>query len=77
MPPQYYARGVGNVKVGWQGADATKETLELVKVVNLSPEALAEVREGALKLEKRGYQVSKDVYALTQPAEHTPVAEAQ
>jgi hypothetical protein len=74
---KYYARGVGNVRVGWKGADATKETLELVKVVKLSPEALAEVREGALKLEKRGYEVSKDVYALTQPAQHTPIAEAQ
>src|SRR3989337_2813442 len=26
---KYYARGVGNVRVGWRGADATKETLEL------------------------------------------------
>jgi hypothetical protein len=72
---KYYAPAVGNVRVGWKGADATKETLELVDVVRLSPEALAEVREEALKLEKRGYEISKDVYAHTPPAEHTPVAE--
>jgi len=67
---KYYARGVGNVKVGWRGGgEKTKEVLELVKVEQLSPEALAEVRAEALKLEKHAYEVSKDVYAHTPPAE--------
>jgi hypothetical protein len=66
---KYYARGVGNVRVGWKGEDATKETLELVNVVHLSPEALADVRAQALELEKRAYENSKDVYAHTPPAE--------
>jgi hypothetical protein len=67
---KYYARGVGNVRVGWRGAgEKTKETLELVKLEHLSPEALAKVRAEALKLEEHAYEVSKDVYAQTPPAE--------
>ncbi len=66
---KYYARGVGNVRVGWRGADATKEVLELVEVVQLSPEALAEVRTEALELEKRAYEISKEVYDQTPPME--------
>ena len=45
---KYYARGVGVVRVGWKGADEHQETLELVKVVQLSPKALAKVRAEAL-----------------------------
>ena len=75
---KYYARGVGNVRVGWGGkGDKTKETLELVRVEQLGPAALAEVRAEALKLEKRAYKISKNVYAHTPPAEHTPVAIGQ
>jgi hypothetical protein len=75
---KYYARGVGNVRVGWRGdGEKTKETLELVKVEQLGPQALAEARAAALKLEKRAYKISKNVYAHTQPAEHTPGAEGQ
>lgn len=66
---KYYARGVGNVRVGWKGADATKETLELVDFVQLSPEALAEVRAQALELERRAYEISKEVYDQTPPVE--------
>ncbi|HEY4691382.1 MAG TPA: hypothetical protein VIK33_18890 [Anaerolineae bacterium] len=66
---KYYARGVGEVRVGWRGADATQEELELVELVQLSPEALAEVRAEALALEKHAYEVSQDVYAQTSPAE--------
>jgi hypothetical protein len=66
---KYYARGVGTVRVGWKGEDATQETLELVKVEQLSPEAMAEARSEALKLETRAYKNSKGVYTYTQPAE--------
>jgi hypothetical protein len=66
---KYYARSVGKVRVGWSGADATHETLELVDLVQLSPEALAQVRAAALELEKHAYEISKDVYAQTSPAE--------
>jgi hypothetical protein len=62
---KYYAHGVGEVRVGWRGADAIKETLELVEVVQLGPEALAEVRAEVLEQEERAYGVSKEVYDQT------------
>jgi hypothetical protein len=66
---KYYASGVGNVRVGWEGAkDTSKETLALVKAVRLSPAALARAREDALRLEKSAYRISKDVYGRTPPA---------
>lgn len=65
---KYYAPGVGNIKVGWMGsAEKTKETLELVKIEELSPKELAAVRGKALALEKSAYARSKTVYAPTRP----------
>ncbi len=61
---KYYARGVGLVRIGWSGDDEEQETLELVDIVQLDAEALAEVRAEALELEKRAY-----IYGLTPPAE--------
>jgi len=66
---KYYARGVGNVRVGWRGEDASQEELELVEFVQLDPEALAEIRAEALALEARAYEISRDVYGHTSPAE--------
>jgi len=72
---KYFARGVGNVRIGWRGkAEKTKETLELVQVVRLDPKALAEVRAKALELEKSAYKNSKNVYGRTPPAERMPDA---
>jgi hypothetical protein len=74
---KYYAPGVGNVQVGWRGADATQEDLELVSYVEqLSPQALAKVRAEALAMEKHAYQVSEDVYGQTPPAVQSPDAES-
>jgi len=74
---KYYARGVGNVNVGWRGAgEKTKETLELTKIEQLDDKAMAEVRAEALKMEKHAYKVSKNVYAHTPPLEHTAGVEA-
>jgi hypothetical protein len=64
---KYHAPGVGIIQVG-AVADREGETLVLVKIVHLSPGALAKARQAALKLDKRGYQVS-DVYRQTLPAE--------
>lgn len=66
---KYYARGVGNVRVGWRGEDATQEELELVELLQLSPEALAEIHDKALALEARAYEISPEVYGHTAPAE--------
>ncbi len=66
---KYYAPGIGNVKVGWRGEDATREELELVELTSLDVRGLAQVREEALKLEQNAYEVSKEVYDQTPPAE--------
>jgi hypothetical protein len=66
---KYYARGVGNVRVGWLGRkDEDQEVLVLVKLLHLSPLALADVRRDALKLEQHAYKISKDVYGRTPPS---------
>lgn len=73
---KFYAPNVGNVYVDWKGADQTQETLDLVKLEQLSPEALADVRAQAIELEKSAYEHSPDVYAFTLPMEYpagTPV----
>jgi hypothetical protein len=64
---KYYARDVGEVRVGWKGADASREALELVEHEQLAPDALAEVHTDALEVEKHAYEISKDVYAATSP----------
>jgi hypothetical protein len=57
---KYYARDVGHVQVGWDGAnEAEQEELELVEVVELSPDELAEVRERVLAMEDRGNAYSR------------------
>ena len=66
---KYYAAGVGTVRVGWKGKDATQEELTLVEVIQLSPAQMAEVRAKALELEKSAYEHSKDVYGKTPPME--------
>ncbi|MGB3712966.1 MAG: hypothetical protein WA996_00905 [Candidatus Promineifilaceae bacterium] len=69
---KYYARGTGNVRVGWRGEDAQQETLELVEFVKLDPVALAEARGEAQKLEERAYEISADVYGQTPPSVAPP-----
>jgi hypothetical protein len=67
---KYYARGLGNVRVGWTGAkEDSKETLVLVDSARLGPRALARARAGALKLEQSAYNHSKSLYGRTPPAE--------
>src|SRR5215204_2986330 len=68
---KYYALGVGNVRVGWRGEkEEEKETLELVELNHLDPEALAKVRKKALEMDGRAYKRS-EAYRETPPAEHT------
>jgi hypothetical protein len=69
---KYYALGVGNVQVGWRGKkEEEKETLELVDLNDLSPEALAKVRKKALAMDGRAYERSSEVYRKTPQAQHT------
>ncbi len=65
---KFYAVGVGNVRIGWTGLDATREELELVEIVQLNSAELAKAREAALELETRAYRISKEVYDQTPPS---------
>jgi hypothetical protein len=62
---KYYAAGVGNTRVGWLGKDQDKEAVALVKLVHLSPAALARARAAALELEARAYKTKPAVYGGT------------
>jgi hypothetical protein len=62
---KYHAPGVGVVRVGAVG-DPQGEVLRLVRIRELSGQALERVNEAALQLERRAYRVS-DVYAKTEP----------
>jgi hypothetical protein len=67
---KYYVRGIGNVRAGFVGGPE-HEVLTLTKKARLCAKAVAEVREEALKLDRRAYRVSKNLYRHTRPAEHT------
>lgn len=62
---------MGEIRVGCRGADENQEEKELLKVVHLDPEALAQVRGETLELEKRAY-----IYGKTSPAEPNPLNES-
>lgn len=65
---KFYSEGTGLVKVTAEGG-VEQETLELVKIEQLTDTQLAGVHKEALKLDQHGYQVSKEVYAKTPRAE--------
>lgn len=65
---KYYAPGVGNIYVDWKGEDETQETLELVEVVQLTPDELAQIHSKALDEEMHAYEVSEE-YGLTPSSE--------
>lgn len=65
---KYYAPGVGYVKVGFEGDDPVKETLELVKVSELTAKEMDEARAEALLLEERNYYYGR----TTQPPKRRP-----
>ncbi len=67
---KYFARGVGNIRVGWRGAgEKTKETLELTRLEQLDAAGIAAVREKALAMERDAYKRSAAVYGQTPPVE--------
>ncbi|MBE4717955.1 hypothetical protein DAD99_07310 [Pseudarthrobacter sp. AB1] len=65
---KYYSAGTGLVKVTAESG-VKQETLDLVKVEHLSDAELADINKRALALDQHGYEVSKEVYANTAPAE--------
>ena len=65
---KYFASGVGNIRIGWRGeGELTQENLELVEFSELVLYGMDEARSAALELEKNAYEVSKEVYGLTEP----------
>lgn len=67
---KFYAPGVGNIRADFAGTRETeKEVLKLVKLVHLDPAAMAKIRADALKLDKRAYTSTKDLYNSTPPAQ--------
>jgi hypothetical protein len=67
---KFHAPGVGVVRVGATG-DPQGEVLRLVRIRELSGQALDRANEAALQLERRAYRVS-DVYAKTEPIDQAP-----
>ena len=65
---KYFARGVGNVRVGWAGKDESQEELELTSIMILSEDDLADAGAAALDLESHAYAISEAVYGRTEPA---------
>ena len=65
---KYYAPHVGPIKVGAAGG-ANAEVLTLVKVGRISATAMAKIRAQVIAQDRRGYRVSKDVYAHTPPVQ--------
>ncbi len=61
---KYYSAGTGLVKVTAVGG-VDREFMDLVKVTRLTAAVLARINARALELDRRGYTVSKDVYAKT------------
>jgi hypothetical protein len=64
---KYYARGVGNVRIGAVG-DPEGEELVLVRAERLGSATLAKARAAAMKLEQHAYKVSRNLYGRTPPA---------
>ena len=69
---KHYAPDVGNVKVSFTGADASREILELDTLTELDQQKMTEVRAAALELEQSALEHSKEVYAASPPLEYAP-----
>ncbi len=65
---KYYAPGVGNIKIDFLGG-AEEESLQLVQVRKLGKEGLERVRTEALRLDRRAYRVTRDIYGDTPRAQ--------
>lgn len=63
---KYYAPDIGNLRVGWEGNDASREELEMVERVTLDAEELEELNEKARALDKRGSEIN-EIYGKTSP----------
>ncbi|MFN8566889.1 MAG: hypothetical protein U0Z44_05060 [Kouleothrix sp.] len=67
---KYYAPNIGTVLIGAVN-DPAAEIMTLIGAVQLGPAGCAAARAEALKLEQHAYQVSKNIYGKTPPAQQT------
>jgi hypothetical protein len=70
---KFYAPGIGPIRAAPVGG-REREVLVLTRITRLDPAALAAVRRRALRVDRRGYTVSRRVYAKTPRAVPGPVA---
>jgi hypothetical protein len=61
---KYHAPGVGTIRVGFESG-AQRESLMLEKVERVDAAELAQIHKQVLKIDKRGYTVSKKLYGRT------------
>ena len=67
---KYYAPGVGDIRVGWQGPEEEeKRGLDMVKDVTSAHKA-GQGPRGRAQLEEHAYEI-KEFYRKTQPAKPT------
>ena len=70
---KFYAPGIGPIRAAPVGG-REREVLVLTRIDRLGPDELAAVRRRALRVDKRGYTVSRRVYGRTPPAVPGPAA---
>lgn len=62
-----YAKGAGEIRVGWRGEAESREELELTSTSILSKATLAKFDNRAIDLEKHAYVISPKLYGRTEP----------
>jgi hypothetical protein len=60
-----YARGIGEIRVGWRGESEAREELELKATATLSSTALTRYDQLARDLEAHAYKISPKVFGQT------------
>ena len=66
---KYYGPGVGHIATEPNYSGGEQEIEELVNVVKLKPQGLAEMSAEALKLDKRASKEAKSVFGSSEPAQ--------
>lgn len=64
-----YARGIGEIRVGWRGESESREELELYRLRHVTGDGMARIRAAALALEAHAYEISPNLYGKTSAAE--------
>ena len=68
---KYFASGVGELKIEPHYSGGEQEKLELINVVRLSQDGLAEFGAEALRLDEHARQTSAKVFGSSEPAERS------